>query len=80
MARRWSVAAWAASQSAVSLLVVRLLVVANVLVLTAVGGLCLAFAAPPAGVVGAALSWALVASLLRLLPYTNPRRRDHSRW
>ena len=80
MARRWSVAAWAASQSAVSLLVVRLLLVANALVLTAVGGLCLAFAAPPAGVVGAALSWALVASLLRLLPYTNPRRRDHSRW
>ena len=80
MARRWSVAAWAASQSPVSLLAVRLLVVANVLVLAAVGGLCLAFAAEPAGATGAGLSWAAVALLLRLLPYTNPRRRDRRRW
>ena len=68
MARRWSVAAWAASQSPVSLLVVRLLVVSNVLVLAAVGGLSLAFVALPAGAVGAALSWGAVAALLRLLP------------
>ena len=80
MARRWSVAGWAASQSPVSLLAVRLLVVANVLVLAAVGGLSLAFAAEPAGAAGAALCWAVVALLLRLLPYTNPRRRDCSRW
>jgi hypothetical protein len=80
VARRWSVAAWAASQSPVSLLAVRLLVVANVLVLAVVGGLCLAFVAAPAGIVGAALSWAAVAALLRLLPYRNPRRRDRSRW
>jgi hypothetical protein len=80
MARRWSVAAWAASQSPVSLLAVRLLVVANVLVLAAVGGLCLAFVAQPAGAVGAALSWGTVVALLRLLPYTNPRRLDRSRW
>ena len=38
------------------------------LVLSAVGGLSLAFIAPPAGVVGAALSWGAVAALLRLLP------------
>jgi len=80
MARRWSVAAWAASQSPVSLLVVRLIVVSNVLVLAAVGGLSLAFVALPAGAVGAALSWGAVAALLRLLPYTNPRRHDRSRW
>lgn len=80
MPRRWSVAAWAAAQSPLSLLAVRLLVVANALVLAAIGGLCLAFAAHPAGVVGAALSWAAVAALLRLLPYTNPRRRDGGRW
>ena len=80
MARRWSLADWAATQSPVSLLAVRLLVVANVLVLAAVGGLSLAFAAAPAGVAGAGLSWAVAASLLRLLPYTNPRRLDRSRW
>ncbi|HXY80152.1 MAG TPA: hypothetical protein VEH55_02190 [Gaiellaceae bacterium] len=80
MARRWSVAAWAAAQSPVSLLVVRLLVVANVLVLSAVGGLSLLFVALPAGAVGAAVSWSAVAALLWLLPYTNPRRGGNSRW
>jgi len=80
VARRWSVAAWAASQSAVSLLVVRLLVVANVLVLSAVGGLSLAFVALPAGAFGAAASWSAVAALLWLLPHTNPRRGERSRW
>jgi hypothetical protein len=64
----------------VSLLVVRLLAIANALVLAAVGGLCLAFIAPPAGVAGAALSWSAVLLLLRLVPYTNPRRGDRSRW
>ena len=80
MARRWSVAAWAAAQSPVSLLVVRLLVVANVLVFSAVGGLSLLFVALPAGAVGAAVSWSAVAALLWLLPYTNPRRGGNSRW
>jgi len=80
MARRWSVAAWAEEQSPVSLLAVRLLVVANVLVLAAVGGLSLAFVAGAAGVAGAALCWGTVVALLRLLPYTNPRRGDRSRW
>ena len=79
MARRWSVAGWAASQSPVSLLVVRLLLIANVLVLAVVGGLWLAFASPPAGAVGAALSWGVAALLLLLLPYTNPHRGDRSR-
>jgi hypothetical protein len=80
MARRWSVVAWAAAQSPVSLLVVRLLVVANVLVLSAVGGLSLAFVALPAGAVGAAASWSIVAALLWLLPHTNPHRGERSRW
>ena len=68
------------TQSPVSLLAVRLLVVANVLVLAAVGGLSLAFVAGAAGMAGAALCWGAVAALLRLLPHTNPRRRDRSRW
>ncbi|HEY5059160.1 MAG TPA: hypothetical protein VII51_09105 [Gaiellaceae bacterium] len=80
MARRRSVAAWAASQSPVSLLVVRLLLIANIIVLGAVGGLWLAFASEPAGALGAALSWSVDVLLLVLLPYTNPRRGDTSRW
>jgi hypothetical protein len=80
MARRWSVAAWAQSQTPVSLLVVRLLLIANILVLTLAGGLWLAFAAPPAGVIGAAIGWSVAGLLLMLLPHTNPRRRDRSRW
>ena len=72
--------AWAESQSPVSLLAVRVLAVENIGVLGAVGGLCLAFVAAPAGEVGAGLSWATAVGLLRLLPYTKPHRREHSRW
>jgi len=61
-------------------MVIRLLLVANTLVLAAAGALCLASVARPAGIVGAALIWALAAGLLALVPYTNPRRRDHARW
>jgi hypothetical protein len=80
MARRWSVAVWADSQSPVSLLVVRLLLIANILLLVVAGGLWLAFAAAPARFVGAAAGWSVAALLLMLLPYTNPRRRDRGRW
>ena len=61
-------------------MVVRLLLVANTFVLAAAGALSLASVASPAGIVGAAVLWALAAALLALVPYTNPRRGDRSRW
>jgi hypothetical protein len=75
-----SPASWARTQSPVALMVVRILLVANVLVLTAVGGLCLASVGRPAGIVGAACIWALAVVLLWLVPYANPRRGERSRW
>jgi hypothetical protein len=80
MAHRWSPAGWATSQSPVSLLAVRLLLIANALMFAAVGGLCLAFASEPAGAAGAGLSWGAAAGLSALVPYTNPRRGEHGRW
>jgi len=71
---------WSATQSPVALMVTRLLLVANTIVLLAVGALCLLFVELPAGAVGAALVWALAGVLLALVPYTNPRRGGHSRW
>ena len=50
-----SPATWSKSQSPVALLVVRLLLVANALVLIAAGALSFASVARPAGIVGAAL-------------------------
>jgi len=79
-AARLSPARWAKTQSPVALMVIRLLLVANTLVLTAAGALSLASVARPAGIVGAAVLWALAAALLGLVPYTNPRRGDRSRW
>ena len=76
----FSPARWAASQSPVALLVVRLLIVANIGVLGVVGALCLAFVARPAGIVIALVVWGAVAALFALLPYTNPRRRRGTRW
>jgi hypothetical protein len=61
-------------------MVLRVLVVANALVCACLGGLSLAFVSEPAGATGAAILWGVVAALLALLPYTNPRRRDGSRW
>jgi hypothetical protein len=49
-------------------------------VLVVAGGLCLASVERPAGIVGAALIWGIVAALLGLVPYTNPRRGDRARW
>jgi hypothetical protein len=71
---------WAATQTPVALMVIRLLIVADTLVLAAAGALCLVFYSRPAGVVGAALIWGLAVGLAALVPYTNPRRRDRSRW
>jgi hypothetical protein len=73
-------ARWAATQSATALLVVRLLLVANTLVLVVAGGLCLVAVEGPAGIVGTALIWSLAALLLCVVPYTNPRRGERSRW
>ena len=75
-----SPARWSKTQSPVALLVVRLLLVANALVLVAAGALALVFVSRPADFVGAALTWALAAGLVALVPYTNPRRGDRSRW
>jgi len=80
MAGNLSPARWARTQSAVALMVVRLLIVANTIVLAAVGALCLAFVSRPAGYVGAGVVFGLTAVLLCLLPYTNPRRGEQSRW
>jgi hypothetical protein len=75
-----SPARWAATQTPVALMVLRLLIVANGIALGAVGGICLAFVSRPAGIVSAALVWGLAAGLLMLVPYTNPRRGGHTRW
>jgi hypothetical protein len=75
-----SPARWSTAQSPVALLAIRLLLVANTIVLGVVGGLCLAFVEKPAGAVGAALTWTLALALLWLVPYTNPRRGSTSRW
>jgi len=60
-------------------MVIRVLVVADALVCACLGGLSLAFVSRPAGAIGAAILWSVVAALLALLPYTKPRR-DGSRW
>jgi hypothetical protein len=80
VAHGFSPAAWAKTQSPTALLVLRLLLVANTLVTGAVGGLCLAFVARPAGAVAAGLVWTLTVCLVVLVPYTNPRRGETSRW
>jgi hypothetical protein len=76
----WSPGAWAARQKPTALLVVRLLLIANAIVLSTVAGLYLVFASRPAGVVVAGCLAAVVVALLVLLPYTDPRRGSGSRW
>jgi hypothetical protein len=77
---RLSPTRWASTQSATALTVVRLLLVANTLVLAVVGGLCLVAVSWPVGIVVAGLVWSVGALLLWLVPYTNPRRGDRARW
>jgi hypothetical protein len=55
-----------------TLLVLRLLLVANVVIITTVGGLWLAFVDGQAGPIGAALCWLVAGGLLGLLPLTDP--------
>jgi hypothetical protein len=73
-------ARWFASQSPLTLLVLRLLLVSNVGLLAAVGGIALAFVARPAGYAFAGACWGASAALAALIRYTNPRRYDDSRW
>ena len=77
---RLSPARWASTQSATGLMVVRLLLVANAVVLAVAGGLCIVAVSWPAGIAGAALIWALAALLISLLPYTNAHRGERARW
>ena len=73
-------ARWFASQSPLTLLVLRLLLVSNVGLLAAVGAIALAFVARPAAYAFAGACWAAAAFLGGLIRYTNPRRYDNSRW
>lgn len=77
---RWFLPRWAASQKPTTLLTLRLLVVANAILLAVIGALYLAFAARPGGLIAAAVVFGLLVILLTILPYTNPRRREKSRW
>ncbi|MGZ4387377.1 MAG: hypothetical protein ACXVZO_10645 [Gaiellaceae bacterium] len=79
-ARGWSPGAWAATQKPTTLLVIRVLMVADAIVLGVVGGLYLAFASWPAALAVAGILFAVVLMLLALLPYTDPRRGSGSRW
>ena len=79
MRNRSRLARWSASQSPTSLLVVRVLAVANIGVLAVAGAIAAVFVAPVAGYVIAALLWSVAVLLVLVLPHTNPRR-DGSRW
>ena len=75
-----SPARWAATQSPVALMVIRLLLVANTIVLVAVGALCFVFFAHPGGIVIALAVWGVAAIFMGLVPYTNPLRGQDRRW
>lgn len=62
------------------LFVLRLLLVSNAIVVTAVGGISLAFVQRPAGEIGAAICWIFAGCLLGLLPYTDPYRQVRRPW
>lgn len=64
--------------SPTGLLVVRLLLVANAVLVAVVGLLWLVFVEQPAAVIGAVMAWSLVAVLLACVPMTTPHRGE--RW
>jgi hypothetical protein len=66
------------ARSAASLLVVRLILIANVLTLLAVGALFLLFAERPAGFVIGGVLWLVAVGLVACLPLTDPYRRERS--
>jgi hypothetical protein len=74
MGRRRSPYAWLASQRPTTLLTIRLLILVNAAVLAVVGGLYLAFAAPPGGPIAAVVIWLVAAVVLSLLPATKTPR------
>ena len=63
-------------RSAASLLVVRLILIANILILVAVGALFLLFAERPAGFFIGGVLWLVAAGLAFGLPLTNPYRHE----
>ena len=65
--RRWS---------ASSLLVLRVLLLADAAVLFVVGGMAVAFVERPAGLVAAGCAWLLAGALLACLPLTDPYRHE----
>jgi hypothetical protein len=71
---------WATAQRPATLLVVRVLIVANAVLLGVVGALYLFFAERPSGLVVTAVTWVAAAVLLALVPFTNPRRGRPERW
>jgi len=56
------------------------MILVNALLLTTIGALYLVFASWPGGFIVTAFAWGTVAVLVALIPYTNPRRHDRSRW
>ena len=68
--RRWS---------ASSLLVLRVLLLADAVVLAVVGGIAVAFVERPAGLVAACGAWLLAGALLACLPLTDPYRHERRR-
>lgn len=64
--------------SPAALLVVRLLLVANAILVAVVGLLWLVFVEQPAAVIGAVLAWVVVGGLLACVPMTTPHRGE--RW
>jgi len=55
--------AWSKTQSPVALMVIRILLLANAIVLAVAGGLFLVSVERPAGIVAAALRWGVAATL-----------------
>jgi hypothetical protein len=71
---------WVASQSPIGLMVIRLLLIANSVVLAAGGALCFIFVSHPAGIAMGSVAWGVVVVLLLLVPLTNPVRLSRKRW
>ncbi len=60
-----------------ALLVLRVLLVSNVVLLTAVGGLCFVYYERPEAYVFAGSAWFVAAVLVSLVRFTDPYRQPH---
>jgi len=58
---------------------VRVLLLADAVVLAVVGGIALAFVERPAGVILALGAWIVAAAMLACLPLTDPYRQERRR-